>query len=91
MFFSLLQRDALNLEPTNVANCVSKGKSEVDFFSYGLVSHCAPSLKRILIPVLEREGGRQSWLEHVTKRGRIVITEKDVERNVEKEKNRKQR
>lgn len=25
----LLQRDALNLEPSNVANCVSKGKSEV--------------------------------------------------------------
>lgn len=32
MFFSLLQRDALNLEPSNVANCVSKGKSEVGFF-----------------------------------------------------------
>lgn len=27
----MLQRDALNLEPSNVANCVSKGKSEVSF------------------------------------------------------------
>lgn len=24
-----LQRDSLQLEPTNVANCISKGKSEV--------------------------------------------------------------
>jgi hypothetical protein len=25
------QRDSLQLEPTNVANCISKGKSEVSF------------------------------------------------------------
>lgn len=28
-FDFVLQRDAVNLEPSNVANCVSKGKSEV--------------------------------------------------------------
>lgn len=37
MFVSLLQRDALNLEPSNVANCVSKGKSEVDIFFFHTV------------------------------------------------------
>lgn len=35
------------------------------------------------------EGGA-NWPERVTKRERIVIAEKDVERNVEEEKNRKQ-
>ncbi|KAH1029202.1 hypothetical protein HUJ05_002481 [Dendroctonus ponderosae] len=29
MVLFLLQRDALNLEPSNVANCVSKGKTEL--------------------------------------------------------------
>lgn len=32
--FFFLQRDALNLEPTHVANCVSKGKSEVSSYKY---------------------------------------------------------
>lgn len=36
-FLFLFQRDALSLEPSNVANCVSKGKSEVSSVSMHLV------------------------------------------------------
>jgi hypothetical protein len=33
LLFLMFQRDSLNLEPSNVANCVSKGKSEVSTLS----------------------------------------------------------
>lgn len=35
-----LQRDSINLEPSNVAQCVSKGKSEVRVTLYVMVQYC---------------------------------------------------
>lgn len=50
----LFQRDVLNLEPSNVANCVSKGKSEVSellnlFVEIYLVHHKIQSLSKNII------------------------------------------
>lgn len=69
----LLQRDALNLEPNNVANCVSKGKSEVRYLIYfviplntqliNVVRNIIAKWRRFNCRNVEQSSGKQHMIE----------------------------